>query len=104
VSFKTNAAADVSAVFMDTTEFAQSFTTSAGATISGILDYGQDLAGYDLGGQAVMASLSVSAAEYADPQRYDTLNDGTYSWRVERIINGDGYMWLLALIRDQRAS
>jgi len=104
MTLKTVITADVADVFMDTDEFASSFVTSATTTISGILDYGQNLAGYEIGGQAVMATLYVSKAEYAAPARYDTLTGEGYTWRVEQIVSGDGYMWLLTLLRDQRAS
>ena len=104
MTFKANLAADVSVVFLNTDEFSQNFTTSASATIVGILDYGQALATYDMSGQAVMATIYVNAATYAAPERYQTLNDGTHTWRVEQISSGDGGMWILSVTRDQRAA
>jgi hypothetical protein len=107
MTFKAMLATDVTNVFLDSDEFAESLTYYAGGTgtgtaIKGILDTMQDLA-QAAPGQLAFGSVDISAAAVANPAIYDTLTqaDGTL-WRVDSVISGDGYMWRLSISTDHR--
>lgn len=107
MTLKAQISSDVSAVFLNADDFAESLTyyaggTGAGVAIYGILDTMQDLA-QAAPGQLAFGSVEISAAAVAAPQIYDTITTSSgIVWRVDSIIGGDGHMWRLSVSTDHR--
>jgi hypothetical protein len=104
MTFKTQMDADLQSVFLNTDEFASTLTTSAGATLKGVADYGQVLGDYDLGGQFALASVVIAKADLPAPTRYNTLTIDGVAWRIENYDQGDGHSWIITISRDRRIS
>lgn len=87
----------------NTDDFAQTVTYN-GSDIPALVDYGI----YDSGENARTARLIVRASDVAAPAYRDTMVISGTSWRVfadpdrEVAVKGDGHVWELALIRDER--
>jgi hypothetical protein len=107
MTFKTALAADVSGVFLNTSEFADLVTyraggSGAGVSVRAIIDIQQDLSQGNPG-QVAVGYAEVAEAEVLAPAVYDTLTtDAGVVWRVDQIIGGDGYTWKLAVSTDHR--
>ena len=87
----------------NTDEFAQAITYN-GASINALVDYGM----YDSGENARTARIIVKASDVPSPAYRDPVVIGSDTWRVFRdpnrevAVKGDGHVWELALIRDER--
>lgn len=96
--------ADLAAHHFNTDDFARTVTYN-GSDISALVDFGM----YDdTGENACTARLIVKASDVAAPAYRDTVVISGTSWRVFRdpdrevAVKGDGHVWELALIRDER--
>lgn len=105
MSFQSQLAADLG-VFWNSAEFAESatYTTLAGATstVEAVLDPGQALS-EGSPGQSAVGTCFVKSSQVATPVRYETLTMGGTTWRIDDIISGDGYSWILSVSTDHRA-
>jgi len=90
-------------VFFDADDFAQTITYN-GASINALVDYGM----YGSGENARTARIIVKASDVAAPAYRDTVVIAGTTWRVFRdpdrevAVKGDGHVWELALIRDEK--
>ena len=105
MSLATQIATDLSKIY-STDEFAQA-VTYAGSSVTGIVSYTEDLdqrgAVYSShSSHAATAELRVRKSEVASPAYRDTVVIGSVTWRVRRVISGDGHDWLLLLERGER--
>lgn len=101
MTFSTQLTTDLS-VFFNTDEFAQS-VTYAGSAIDALVLFGENL---DAAGSRESAQanghLVVKVSDVAAPAYRDAVVIGSVTWRVRRIIYGDGQVWKLEIYRDQR--
>lgn len=90
-------------VFFDTDDFGQTITYN-GSSIIAIVDYGISPAGEN----ARTARIVVKASDVPAPAYRDLAIIGSDTWRVFRdpkqevAVKGDGHVWELTLIRDER--
>lgn len=98
--------ADLATMF-DTDEFAQTVTYSDGSTsssITGIVDYGEVS-----GKNAVRgATITVKVSDVPSPGYRHTFTIDGDTWYVAMEnsrpkIKGDGYVWVIDLVRDERS-
>ena len=107
MTFKTTLAADVSSVFLNTDEFAESVTykvagAGAGSSVDAVSDIQQDL-GQGNPGQRALGVAEVSVVQVAAPSIYDTnTTSAGVVWRVDSVVGGDGYTWKLGISTDHR--
>lgn len=109
MTFKTQMAADVSTVFLNSNEFAESglFTSYDGLTVNapatGIIEYDQSLTDFGNQAQASVATLHLSIATVSAIRRYDMWTSAAgIVWRIESIISHDDDVWRLAVSTDRR--
>ena len=89
-------------IFYDTDESAVTVTYN-GASISAIVDYKANLDNAGSRGSAMAtAEMSVRASDVAAPAYRDTVVIDSVTWKVLRILSGDGDEWKLELYRDER--
>lgn len=86
-----------------TLDFGLSCTTSAGATITGLIDYGQDLGAWAATGQSANAILYLMAKDVT-PDRLQAFVVNGITWRVEAILAHDGHVYTLQVTTDRRTS
>lgn len=101
MTFKTQLQSDLDGVFFNDDEFSTEATYD-GNSISVILDYNQDLIEGNPG-QYAAGTIWCKKSEVADPQRYQTITVDGVAWRIDDVIAGDDYYWLLSASRDHRA-
>lgn len=90
------------AVFFNTDEFARS-VTYAGNAIDALVVYDENLdAAGSRGSAMARGHLVVKVSDVPAPVYRDTVVIGSDTWRVRRIIYGDGQIWKLEIYRDQR--
>lgn len=104
-TLKTQMTNDLS-IFFDTDDFADTVTYN-GVSIPAIVDYGKRQDGRENDGQdrqTVMATIAVKVASVASPAYRDTVVIGSSTYRVMKPLplRGDGYIWVLAIERDER--
>lgn len=100
MTFKTQLAADVTAVFFNTDEFGRAVTyvTEGGEEIStvAIRELGDTANPGGFGGQMPFsATYHVKSADIADPKPMELIYDGTEKWRVTDRLGGTDATWLL---------
>jgi len=84
-------------------EFARTITYN-GSDIPAVVDYGMSPSGEN----ARTARITVKVSDVPSPAYRDTVVIGSDTWRVFRdpnqevAVKGDGHVWELSLIRDER--
>ena len=102
MTLKSQQSSDLS-IFFNTDDFAEIITYN-GENIQAIVDYGIG----NLGENARTARIVIKQSDVEDPAYRDTVVIGSSTWRVFRdpsnevAIKGDGNVWELNLIRDER--
>lgn len=101
MTLKTQMTSDLS-VFFNTDDFAQS-VTYAGKAVNALVILGENLD--DAGSrESAMArgQIVVKVSDVATPAYRDAVVIGSDTWRVRRIVYGDGLVWKLDIYRDER--
>lgn len=78
--------------------------TYAGTSITAVVDYGdsgRDVE-YNRDFKATKATLKVKASDVTQPDYRDAVVIGSNTWYVQRVINGDGYWWVVGIERLER--
>jgi hypothetical protein len=106
MTLKTQIASDVSTLFFNADDFAQSGVynfhgSTTSKAISLILDKNMKLSATEYGA-AAMATVWVKNSDIAAPAIYDTILTGGVTYRVLSLVQGDGYVWQLSVEADQR--
>jgi len=99
MTLKTNIAADLSAFFNED-EFAEE-VTYAGSDITALVFYAENPA-KESGSTVQKATLFVKVSDVATPAYRDAIVIGSDTWYMQSRLNGDGYVWELAIERDER--
>ena len=99
MTFKTAALADMDAFFNED-EHAQTVTYND-ADITAVADVGQRIS-KQTGSVVDECKLYVQVSDVSSPAYRDTVLIGSDTWRVRRVLSGDGYTWTLSLERDER--
>ena len=97
MSFESQATADLAACF---NEFAETVTYN-GSSISAVVDYEESI-DEQQNSTITNASLTVKASDVTSPTYRDVVVIDSVTWHVRRIVYGDGYIWELDLMRDER--
>ena len=100
MSFKTQIASDLSAVFFNSDEFAESgLYTSKDGTITAkpvlVILQNQQKDGITNYGAAESVIAFIKKADVADPKRYDVITVSSVVYTVQSRISGDGGHWEL---------
>jgi len=99
VTLKTQMETDLAA-FFNTDEHADSITY-AGASIDAVIDY-EENPNDQPGSTTQTAILFVKQSDVTAPAYRDAVVNGSDTWRVRRVLEGDGDVWKLAIERDMR--
>lgn len=100
MSFRAWIAAD-SSIFFNIDELADPITYN-GVMIPALIAIGGGAAGQDGSSSADEAVLYVRVSDVAAPTYRDTVTHLGKSWRVLDIAGGDGHVWELNIISDER--
>ena len=99
MTFKTNIASDISSFFNDD-EFAETITY-AGSSITAVVSH-EEKPAQESGSTVQKATLFVKVSDVATPAYRDAIVIGSDTWYMQGRLNGDGYVWELAIERDER--
>ena len=99
MTLKTNIANDLSAFFNED-EFAET-VTYAGNDITAVVSHGEKPA-EESGSKVQKATLFVKVSDVATPAYRDAIVIGSDTWHMQKRLNGDGYVWELAIETDER--
>lgn len=87
-------------ILFSTDDFAIS-VTYAGTAIPGLVDYHDD-PDMEPGGRSSRATLEVRVSDVAAPAYRDTVVIDGNTWHVLGVMSGDGHVWTLEVLRDER--
>lgn len=99
MTLKDDITSDLS-VFFNTNEFAETVTYN-GTDIPAIVEYEENL-DEQTGSAVAIATLTIKKSDVSDPDYLDTVVIGSDTWKVRNRIEGNAYIWKLALYRDER--
>jgi len=92
-------------IFFNNDHFSQlvTYTTESGAAqIKAIIDYGANLEDRPKKTRARM-EIAIKAEDVPDPKYKDTIEIGTATWMVERLVESDGVVHVVEARRDVRS-
>ena len=100
-TLKEQAAADLAARFSTDLPWVEAITYNGTPGVPAFVSYGEDLDERP-GSHAARAEVTLRVSDVPDPDYRHPVVIGSHTWRVAKIIKGDGQTWTLELMRDER--